>query len=216
VACSKWYDLDDASSSGSLDNPCTDTQPLGESRGGEKTVGARSLLLAVNVVGGIAVLGSYAWGLATHPVPGPALWGGVPTTWRPLYGASMIPAALGYIAFATYLLFRVDPGATRFGLGLPYAALVVPFVLVLVPSALWMPLTLRFAEVGGAGLWWAIRIGLWTTAIGSLLLAFAVATVAPRVATSYWVAAVLGTVFFFFQTGILDGILWVAKFPGQR
>ncbi len=175
---------------------------------------ARNLLLAVNVVGGIAVLGSYAWGVATHPAPGAALWGAVPASWRPWYGLSMIPAALGYIVFATYLLFRVDPGATRLAFGLPYAALLVPFLLILVPSALWMPLTLRFADAGGEWLWWAIRIGLWTTAIGSVLAGIAVATIEPRVATAHWVAAVAGTFFFFFQTGILDAILWVATFRG--
>lgn len=179
-------------------------------------MGARNLLLVVNLVGGIAVLGSYGWGIATHPAPGPALWGAVPAAWRSWYGLSMIPAALGYIAFASYLLFRVDPDATRLALGLPYAALLVPFLLILVPSALWMPLTLRFAEAGGEGLWWAIRIGLWTTAFGALLAGLAVATVTPRVATLHWGAAVAGTVFFFFQTGVLDAILWVATFRGPR
>lgn len=174
----------------------------------------RTLLLVVNVIGGLAVLGSYAWGIATHPGAGGALWGGVPSSWRPLYGLSMLPAAAGYLVFGTYLLFRVDPDATSLAWGLPYAALLVPFLLILVPSALWMPLTLRFADAGGEGLWWAIRIGLWATALGSVAMVAAIATLQPRVATAHWVAALAGSVAFLFQTGILDGIVWVARYRG--
>lgn len=61
-------------------------------------------LLAINALGGVCVLGSYAWGLGTHPGSGTLLWGGTPTAWQRLSTANMLPAALGYLAFTTFLL----------------------------------------------------------------------------------------------------------------
>ena len=43
-------------------------------------------VLVLNVVGGAAVLGSYAWGIASHDNPGAALWGAVPEALRPWMG----------------------------------------------------------------------------------------------------------------------------------
>jgi len=172
----------------------------------------RFLLLAVNVVGGLAVLGSYAWGLMTHPGQADALWGGVPAAWRPWYGLSMLPAALGYLVFASYLLFRVDPDATSFPGGLPYGALIVPFVMILLPSALWMPLTFRFVEAGGEGLWIGIRVALSLVGLGALSLLVMLAGIQPRVHPVHWGLSVAGAVAFLFQTGVLDALAWTARF----
>lgn len=174
----------------------------------------RALLLAINVLGGLAVLGSYAWGIATHPGQTDLLWGGVPEAWRPAYGLSMLPAAAGYLVFATYLLFRVDPDATTFPAGLPYGTLIVPFLLILVPSALWMPLTFRFAESGGEGLWMAIRAVLWMVGLGSVLMLALVASIQPRVHPVHWGLSVAGTIAFVWQTGVLDALVWTSRYRG--
>lgn len=172
----------------------------------------RTLLLVVNVLGGLAVLGSYAWGIVTHPAPAEALWGGVPASWRPWYGLSMLPAAVGYIVFATYLLFRVDPATTTVTGGLPFGALLVAFLLILVPSALWMPMTFRFVETGGEGLWLAIRVVLVLVGLGSLTLLVMLAGIRPRVHPLHWGLSVAGAVAMLFQTGVLDALLWTARF----
>lgn len=174
----------------------------------------RALLIAVNVAGGLAVLGSYAWGIMSHPGQTDALWGAVPVAWRPAYGLSMLPAALGYIAFATYLLFRVDPQTTVFPGGLPYGALLVPFLMILVPSALWMSLTFRFVESGSEGLWVAIRVVLSLVGLGSLLLLVMLASIQPRVHPIHWGLSVAGAAAMVWQTGVLDALLWTAKFRG--
>lgn len=67
------------------------------------------LLLLINIIGGAAVLGSYALGILTHPDAGQVLWGDVPESLRALYTANMFLAAIGYFALIYYLLFRVDP-----------------------------------------------------------------------------------------------------------
>jgi hypothetical protein len=172
----------------------------------------RAGLIILNVVGGLAVLGSYAWGILTHPGQVDALWGGVPEAWRPGYGLSMLPAAIGYLVFASYLLFRVDPSTTTFPGGLPYGALWVPFLLILLPSALWMPLTFRFVESGGEGLWIAIRVALSLVGLGSVSLLAMVAGIQPREHPVHWGFSVAGAVAFLFQTGVLDALLWTGRF----
>ena len=57
------------------------------------------ILLIVNIVGGSAVIGTYIFGLNVQAGGANVLWGGVPESIRPVYGVSMILAALGYFAF---------------------------------------------------------------------------------------------------------------------
>ena len=71
------------------------------------------ILLIINVIGGVAVLGSYVLGLRAHPNGTDALWGGVPQAIRPFYGIWMLFAAAGYFAFTLFLLFGVDANAAR-------------------------------------------------------------------------------------------------------
>jgi hypothetical protein len=175
-------------------------------------VSTRASLLIVNVIGGLAVLASYAWPLATHPGQGDALWGGVPASWRPLYGVSMLLAAAGYLTFASYLLFRVDPATARLSGGLGLGWLALPFLLVLVPSTLWMPLTFRFLESGGEGVWLAIRVVLALVALGSALLLGLLAGLQPREHPVHWALSVAGAAVFLAHTGVLDALLWTSRF----
>ena len=52
----------------------------------------QSLFLTVNVLGGMAVLGSYAWGIGTHSGNAQALWGGIEDRMRIVYTENMLPA----------------------------------------------------------------------------------------------------------------------------
>ena len=96
--------------------------------------------------------------------------------------------------------------------GLPYGALLVPFLLILVPSALWMPMTFQFVATGGEGLWLAIRIVLALVGLGSLALLVMVAGIQPRVHPLHWGLSVAGAIAMLFQTGVLDALLWTARF----
>jgi hypothetical protein len=119
--------------------------------------GQQIILLVINVIGGIAVIGSYIFGLSGQTGAANTLWGGLPTAVRPVYGISMILSALGYFAFIYFILFHVDPAeaaiAGRFGYALFYAI----FLVILMPSALWMPLTKAYVAHPNDGLWIAIR-----------------------------------------------------------
>ena len=170
------------------------------------------LMLLINILGGAAVLGSYALGILTHPNAGQILWGDVPESIRPYYTANMLLAAMGYFAFIYFILFRLDPVKTRvagrFGFGL-FSAL---FAGILIPSALWMPLTFLAVEQSSPALAWAVRIVLWLVGLASLALFYAILKVEPRKPLWGQRVALVGSIAFCIQTVILDGILWVMFF----
>lgn len=175
----------------------------------------RSSLLWLNLLGGGAVLGSYAYMLATHPQVGDALWGGVPRAWVPLYTVSMLTATGGYFAFAQHLFFRAAPDDTRFG-RLPFTALHAIFALILLPSAVWMPLTFAYLDAPSAGLFLVIRVVLALVGLGSLALVVALLRMQPRGPRVSWALAVVGSLLFTFQTGVLDALVWTHYFPLAR
>jgi len=170
------------------------------------------VLLVINVLGGAAVLGSYILGLRSHPNGADTLWGGVPQAIRPFYGIWMFVAAAGYFAFTLFLLFAVDANVARVAQKLDITVFNILYAAILVPSALWMPLTFAFAGNPSAGLWLAVRLALWIVGLASLAFIIALLALQPREpAWAYWLA-VAGSVAFTIQTGLLDAIVWVTYF----
>jgi hypothetical protein len=170
------------------------------------------ILLVINVLGGIAVIGSYIVGLKAGAGGANALWGGVPVNIRPIYGISMILAALGYFAFSYFIFFRVVPGevsiAGRFGFSLFY----VIFLLILIASALWMPLTNLYVANPSTGMWIGVRTVLALVGLGSIALLWALLSLETKLPSiPYWLA-VAGSAYFAFHTAILDAIIWAALF----
>jgi hypothetical protein len=169
-------------------------------------------LIAINLVGGILVLGSYVQGLIAHPDNRNALWGGVPGSVQPLYTVGMIMAALGYFAFTYFILFRIDAGEVRVASRFGFWAFYLIYALILLPSALWMPLT--YAAIGNhsTGLYWAIRIVLAVVGVGSLALLAALLSLRTGGSSyAYWLA-VAGSAAFCLQTAVLDALVWPAFF----
>jgi len=118
------------------------------------------LLLIINLLGGAAVLGSYAHDVRTHPNAMDTLWGGVPASMRSFYTVGMVLAAAGYFAFVYFVLFRLNPTATRLGDRLGFGTFNALFAAILIPSALWMPLTFTAVEVSSAAFLWVVRLVL--------------------------------------------------------
>jgi hypothetical protein len=169
-------------------------------------------MIIINVLGGAAVLGSYALGILGHADPGPALWGGVPETLQPLYTAGMLTAALGYFAFTGYLLLGVDAREARVGGRFGFGIFNWLYIGILVPSAMWMPLTFLMVEQPSTWLWLIIRVVLAVVGLSSLGLLAALLLLRPgRRGWAYWLA-VAGTVGFSIQTAILDALVWTAYF----
>lgn len=166
------------------------------------------LMTIINIFGGAAVIGSYVYGLLTHPGSSEVLWGGVPTQIRPYYTAGMFLAAAGYFAFTYFILFRLDPGETQIYHRFGFWGFNALYAAILIPSALWMPLTFLAVEQSSVVLLWVVRIVLVVVGLASLSLLFALLKVEPRRPLwAYWLA-VLGAVFFCIQTAILDASVW--------
>jgi hypothetical protein len=89
----------------------------------------------------------------------------------------------------------------------------VLYALILVPSALWLPLTFEMLEAPSAALWVAIRGVLGLVAVGSLGLVAALASARPPEAPVARAVALAGAAAFSFQTAVLDACLWPAYFP---
>jgi hypothetical protein len=167
----------------------------------------------IAVIGGIAVLASYAYGLVLDPEAGAGLWGGVPQSLVPLYTTCMILAAAGFFPFTHYLFFRLDPDEVRIAGRFGYGLFLVLYLLILIPSAAWLPLTAALLRQGGDGWWLLIRLVLALVAIGSGGVLAALLSLRPRPGGwAYWLA-VIGCVPFCIQTVVLDLLVWTAFFP---
>jgi hypothetical protein len=120
--------------------------------------------------------------------------------------ASMLAAAAGYFPMTGFVLSRLQH-APRVFLAL--------YALILLPSALWMPLTFAYLESPSAPLWWTVRGVLLLVGAGSLgVLAALLAQ--PRGSEGRgrgWAAAVAGACAFSLQTALLDALVWPAYFP---
>jgi len=174
--------------------------------------GKKWLMLAINIAGGAAVLGSYAHGIRTHANAGEMLWGAVPQGIRPLYTAGMFLAAAGYFAFTTFILFRLRPDETRLGGRFGFDAFNVLYAGILIPSALWMPLTFAAIESSSTAILWLVRVVLAAVAAASLGLLAALWVVPPRKPLWAQRVAVAGAAAFCLQTTLLDAIVWSAFF----
>jgi hypothetical protein len=167
----------------------------------------------INVVGGILVLGSYAYGLITHPANRDAIWGGVPETIKPLYTTNMLIAAAGYLAFTYFVLFRLHPDNAQLANISGYKVFYIVYAFILLFSALWMPLT--YAALGHPGsslYYWAVRLVLAIVGLASLaLLGVLLSLHSSESSPTYWLA-IAGSVFFCIQTAALDGVVWSAYF----
>ena len=163
--------------------------------------------LIINVVGGVAVLGSYVHGLATHPETRGELWGSMPVELQAVYNVTMWLAAAGYFFFSYYFFVRTDAEEVRFG-GFGFALVNALYALIMVTSALWLPLTFAYLDAPSNALWLTVRIDLFGVAAGSIGLIVALFVMRPRAEGRAGVLAVLGLLLFLLQTAFLDPVVW--------
>lgn len=160
------------------------------------------ILLIINIIGGIAVIGSYVWGLKAGAGGANALWGGTPAGIRPIYTVSMLLSALGYFLFIYFILFRLDLAAFSFNI------FFIIFFCMLGASAFWMPLTNLFLANPGTALWLGIRAVLAIVGISSVALTWVLISLHTKETGLAYQLAVAGSVYFAFHTAVLDMILW--------
>lgn len=169
----------------------------------------RRLFGLVNVVGGTAVLCSYALWLGNPAHDGAALWGALGGVARRLYTTSMLSAAAGYFVLFEHVLRREIPRLSPDA----FAILLTIFVLMLFPSALWMPLAFEFLAAPAASVWWAMRATLFVVAAASVALIGFVLGLDSESWSPPRRWAVVGACAFAVQTAVLDPFVWPLCFP---
>jgi uncharacterized membrane protein YGL010W len=166
----------------------------------------------LNVVGGTAVLASYASAFRHPPEVRDALWGGVPTALQPVYTASMLAAALGYFSMTWLFVFGKPayPDARR-----PHhdRAMLAAYGLILGPSARWLPLTVELILAPNALLYWLVRLVLFGVAAGALIVLVRTAQHARAGKGALRWLPLAGALAFCLQTVVLDALVWPAFYP---
>lgn len=173
----------------------------------------QAALAVLIVLGGFPVLGSYALAFTYSPEVREALWGDIPQILLRPYVACMLLAAAGFFPFTYQLLLTPAPEAL--GRRRPYAVLLGLYALVLIPSALWLPLTARYILAPEGTLWWTIRGVLALVGLGSSGLVVVLWILARRRGGVLAWLALVGGFFFWLQTAVLDAIVWPFYFPGS-
>jgi hypothetical protein len=123
------------------------------------------------------------------------------------------------LAVLYFIFFELDPPdviiADRFGFNLFF----IIFVLILGPSAAWMPLSRVYLDKPTAGNWAVVRATLLVVGLASVELVWALFALESGRGVAFWLAAV-GSCYFAFHTLILDALVWAALFrrplPGAR
>jgi hypothetical protein len=164
------------------------------------------------ILGGIAVVGSYIIGAVKNPDSASALWGGVSKKIIPYYVLGMFLSAIGFLSTAYYLFFKIDAASVKVLGGLDFRFFLFVYLLILIPSALWMPLTIRMVNNPSAATALGIRIVLILVAIGSFLMFISLITLVPKVLGWAFYLSVIGSAFFFLHTAVLDASLWTILF----
>jgi hypothetical protein len=168
----------------------------------------QKFLLAIVLIGGVAVLGSYAWGILAIQNATQILWGDVPAIIRSFSTVGMFTGALGFFAYSFFILFKLNPDNTRIYSHFGYTIFNYLYLAILIPSALWLPLTFLAVQNNHSMVLWLARLDLIVVAAASILLFLALLFTQPhRSVWAYWLAMV-GSIFFCIQTVLLDAILW--------
>ena len=171
------------------------------------------LILIINIVGGVLVLGGYAWGLITHPYTRDSIWGGIPESWKPYYTISMFFAAAGYLTLLYYLTFAegqtIKPLDGKYGMEF----FIFLYTIYLILAALWMPSTFKVLESGNSNWWFLVQFSLWGVALSTLLMTVGLFMADNISNPSLHKWATLGSVYVTFHCLVLDAWLWTGKFP---
>ncbi len=170
------------------------------------------LTILIILLGGFAVLGSYVYGFQIRPDVADILWGGVPQEFRPAYTTAMFLAAAGYFAYTYLILFQLDPTDARVFGSFGYGIFNVLYLAILIPSALWTPLTLLAVENASPGLLWLVRLCLAVVGLASIGLFLGVLKIQPRPPVLVHRLAILGSFVFSIHTAILDALVWTTNF----
>lgn len=156
------------------------------------------LFLAINILGGTAVILSYILGFKSSKGSN-LLWGGISKNFQKIYTLSMIVSAIGYFIFSSYI-FKI------LAVNVNYSFFYYAYLILLVTSALWLPLVNMMNKKKNALLWISIRATLILTAFSFFFILVLFLSIVPN--GIHYYLSVAGLIIITLHTGVLDAILW--------
>ena len=177
------------------------------------TISSTQIFGLVTIVGGVVVLGSYGYGIMAFPKLRQGLWGGIHGRWRLVFTLSMFLAAVGYLVFSHFMLFR--GGLESFEDGI-LALKTLPHLVTiffLLSSSIWMPATLLYLHAGNIAWWHTATAALWVTAASLLALLGLAILLYIAEPSRQSLGALAGLTYVTFHCVVLDAIIWIGRFP---
>jgi len=168
---------------------------------------------------GPMVLASYVIGVYRMDNP-ELLWGGIPESWQPLNVVCMFIATIGFLIMWWNFLYRWDAAAVETvqwpwtsGNDGGHTRLLIAFLLILIPSCLWLELTAFHIRTDYSWTKWLVIGNLLLVCLGNILLGmFALSAHRNKIQPgTIW--PIIGAMMFAIQVIINDGILWNLKYP---
>ena len=125
--------------------------------------------------------------------------------------ASMFISAIGYFFFTTNFVLNVNLEEKKFLGKFPGWTLHIVYLLILIPSALWIDLTFQYLKTGVPLHGVYVLSALYCVGLSSILL-FLFVVDSGNTTQSIYLFSVIGAGFFVFHTMFLDGLLWTIFF----
>ncbi len=127
-----------------------------------------------------------------------ALWGGIPEQLKVYYPIGMLIATIGFFPFTYAAVFRSEH----------HKRFILPYLLILIPSMAWMPLTVHYIQDPSGYIWMLIRLVLILVPIGAIMLMYGLKQEHRGRETGSVKAAYWGLYGFIAHTLFLDGLIW--------
>ena len=133
----------------------------------------------------------------------------------------MFIAAAGFLIAWWQLLFGWDAGVVE-SVGWPWSGdvsgggqgrILIAFLLILIPSMLWLELTRIHIQNGSSLTPWIVIANLWLVVSGNVLLILFGWSAWSGGASGTDILPLLGGLMLGIQVIVNDGILWVWKYP---
>jgi len=168
--------------------------------------------IIINIVLGPILLYTYYRGVSQNTDIASKLWGGVPQILIPYIVASMFIAALGYFFFTYYLIFEINQQTLLIFNKFNFSIFIILYLVILIPSCLWIDLSINYLISGNPITWKWIVFILYTVGIASIILLLCLININPRNESLLYKISILGCSIFAFHTMFLDGFLWTTFF----
>lgn len=170
----------------------------------------RLVLVAINVLCGLEIVHSYFYCTARDCGWAARSWTSASARFRGRYTALIWFGLAGYLLSFHHIVWRMDVATPVFPGGLTGALFVLPFVLILLPSVLWIPTTYDYLKTRSPRELLRVQMVRYLVAAGSLILLVMLALLKPFAPEHFsWPSTVGAALFASF-------VLTSARRHGQR